>query len=250
MSPQLFIGIDSFPGSPPYSLAALDEDRHLVALSSGPLAEMIAYASGQTYAVIAINAPPAPNQGLALLQQPISELETQSNVHWTHNLRLAEFELRQIGFHVPRTLSDPERCQGWMRRGFTLCNQLQTLGYAAYPSDNPLTWLETQADACYQALLGVAPFRGGTLEGRIQRQLVLRDQHLPVPDAMIFFEEITRHKLLHSILPFDDLHTSSEQNALMAALVAWLAAHTPQRLNAYGDPAEGVIYLPCNEGEK
>ena len=96
----------------------------------------------------------------------------------------------------------------------------------------------------------MVPFPGSTLEGRLQRQIVLRDQRLPVADAMIFFEEITRYKLLHSILPTEDLHSLSELNALMAAQVAWLAVHAPQRLSPYGDPEEGVIYLPCVEKEK
>jgi hypothetical protein len=171
-------------------------------------------------------------------------------VHQAHDLRLAEIELRQNGYHIPRTFSDPKRCQGWMRRGFTLYHQLQALGYTPFPSEDPCTWLETQTDACYQSLLGVVPFRGRTLEGRIQRQLVLRDEHLPVADAMVFFEEITRYKLVHGILPTENLHTSSELNALMAAMVAWLTVHAPQRLAPYGDPAEGVIYLPCLETQK
>jgi hypothetical protein len=250
MSQTVFIGIDSFPGNPPFSLAVLDEDRQLIALSSGPLAEMVAYTTGPSEAVVAVNAPPRPNQGLAQHQRPLPELESQVKAREIHDLRLAEMELRLTGYHVPRTFSDPEQCQGWMRRGFTFYNHIQTLGYLPYPSDNPRVWLETQADASYQMLLGVVPFRGSTLEGRLQRQLVLRDQHLPVADAMIFFEEITRYKLLRSILPTDGIHTASELNALMAAQVAWLAVHAPQRLTPFGDPQEGVIYLPCIESEK
>jgi len=247
---MIFIGINSFPGSPPFTLAALDNDRQLVALSSGPLAEMLAYTAGRSEAVLAVNAPPRPNLGLAQPQRPLPELEAQANVRQEHDLRLAELELRQNGYHVPRTFSDPARCQGWMRRGFALYNKIQALEYVPYPSDQPRIWLETQADAGYQALLGVVPFPGSTLEGRLQRQIVLRDQRLPVADAMIFFEEITRYKLLHSILPTEDLHSLSELNALMAAQVAWLAVHAPQRLSPYGDPEEGVIYLPCVEKEK
>jgi hypothetical protein len=38
------------------------------------------------------------------------------------------------------------------------------------------------------------PLRKDTLEGSLQRQLVLGMCNLPVPDAMLFFEEITRHR--------------------------------------------------------
>ena len=214
------------------------------------MAEMIAYTSGTAEAIVVVNAPPKPNQGLAQSQQPFPETEIQVNPRRLEDLRLAEVELRLKGYHVPRTFSDPDRCQGWMQRGFELHSHIQTLGYIPFPSENPRTWLETQADACYQSLLGVVPFRGGTLEGRLQRQLVLHDQHLPVPDAMKFFEEITRYKLLRSILPAEDIHTSSELNALMAALVAWMAGNEPQRLTPFGDPGEGVIYLPCIETDK
>lgn len=250
MSPSVYIGIDSFPGVPPFSLAALDENRQLLALSSGPLAEMVAYSAGPSEAVVAVNAPPRPNLGLAQRQPPFPEMEAQVNIRQMHNLRLAEAELRLKGYNVPRTFSNSDQCQGWMQRGFTFHSHIQTLGYAQYPSNHPRTWLETQADACYQMLLGVVPFNGSTLEGRIQRQLVLRDQHLPVADAMIFFEEITRYKLLRGILPAEAIHTSTELNALMAALVAWLAVHAPQRLTSYGDPDEGVIYLPGVETEQ
>ena len=210
---------------------------------------MVAYTSGQSEALVAVNAPPRPNQGITQ-PQPLPEMETRVSIRQANDMRLAEMELHQKGYNVPRTFSDAEQCQGWMRRGFEFHNHIQTLGYLPYPSENPLIWLETQADACYQMLLGVVPFRGSTLEGRLQRQLVLRDQHIPVADAMTFFEEITRYKLLRSILPTEDIHTPSELNALMAALVAWLAVHAPQRLAPYGDPAEGVIFLPCVETEK
>ena len=41
-----------------------------------------------------------------------------------------------------------------------------------------------------------------------------------------------------------DLIEEEELNALMAAQIAWMAVHKPERLSSCGDPAEGVIYLP------
>lgn len=244
MSPVTYIGIDSIPGSPPFCLAALDVDRRLVALSAGPLAEMVAYASGQSEAVVAVCAPPGPNLGLAERQESLPLIETAPLRSREHDLRLAELLLRNQGFAVPRTLADPSHCQGWMRRGFILHENLHSAGYEAYPCEGPRAWLETEPDACFQALMGVVPFRRGTLEGRLQRQLVLHDLRLPVPDAMEFFEEVTRYKLLHGVLPAEEIHPQRELNALMAAHVAWLAACKPLALSAFGDPQEGVIYLP------
>jgi len=242
---MVYIGIVSIPSQPPFTLAVLDGERHLLALSRGPLAEMVAYCGGQSAAVVAVSSPTGPNQDLISDQQAFPEMKSSSSAPRTeNNLRLAEFLLHQQGFAVPRTPADPAHAQGWMRRGFLLHQQLQALGYSAFPTEAPHCWLETQVDACYQSLLGVAPFTAATLQGRIQRQLVLRDQHLPVTNAMDFFEEVTRYKLLHSILPTENIYSANELNALMAAHVAWLAATKPERLVAFGDPAEGVIYLP------
>jgi hypothetical protein len=246
---MVYIGIDSIPGPSPFSMACLDDERKLVAISQGPLAEMLAYAAGQTEAIIAISAPPRPNQGAVTHQEALPDTEILP-VSRQNNLRLAEQVLRLKGFHVPLTPSDPVHCQGWMRRGFALYAQLQAVGYCAFPGDSPRCWIETQIDACFQALIGVPPFPAGTLEGRLQRQLVLRDLKLPVPDPMDFFEEVTRHKLLHGILPTEKIFPQNEINAMMAAQVAWLAAHKPNRLQSFGDPAEGEVFLPLPEPDQ
>jgi hypothetical protein len=240
---MVFIGIDSLANPAPFSMACLDEERRLVALSQGPLAEMLAYAAGQAEAIVAIGAPPRPNQGLAARQDELPEME--GFPAGRQSLRLAELQLRLKGYHVPLTPSDLAHCQGWVRRGFELHAQLQAVGYAAYPGgESGHCWLETQVDACFQALIGIAPFPAGTLEGRLQRQLVLRDLKLPVPDPMDFFEEVTRYKLLHGVLPTEKIHPQAELNAIMAAQVAWLAARKPDRLQSFGDPAEGQVFLP------
>ena len=244
MSPIIFIGVNVSPGRPPFTLAALDGDRKLVALSQGPLAEMLAYASGQSQAILAISAPARPNQGRVTHQDTLPAVEVLPTARQA-NLRMAEQQLLQREIVLPRTSSTPTDCPIWMQRGFTFYEKIQAAGYAAYPAEEaPRRWLETQANACFHSLLALAPFPGGTLEGRIQRQLVLRNENLPVRDAMNFFEEVTRHKLLRGILPIENIHPHNELNALMAAHVAWLAAIHPERLESFGDPTEGCIYLP------
>jgi len=76
--------------------------------------------------------------------------------------------------------------------------------------------------------------------------LILSDQQMPVPDAMAFFMEITRYRLVHGDLPDEDIHISEELNALTAALIAWQAAHHPDQVELLGDPNEGQIVLPVN----
>jgi hypothetical protein len=101
------------------------------------------------------------------------------------------------------------------------------------------------ADAAFWSLLGVAPLPTGTLEGRIQRQLALLDEGLHVPDAMDFFEEITRYKLLKSILPTKDIFPQPEINAWIAAYTAWLADHDFDLVRCFGEEEEGLVFLPC-----
>ena len=244
MTPIIFIGVDVSPGRPPFTLAALDCDRKLVALSQGPLAEMLAFASGQSEIILAISAPARPNQGLVTHQDTLPDVEVLRPTRQA-NLRMAEQELIKRNMVLPRTHSVAADCPVWMQRGFTFYEKIQAAGYAAYPAEqSPRRWLETQAKSCYHNLLNLAPFPAGTLEGRIQCQLILSNEGLPVRDAMDFFEEVTRHKLLHGILPAQDIHPQNELNALMAAHVAWLAAIHPERLESFGDPTEGCIYLP------
>jgi hypothetical protein len=244
MSPLTFIGVNVSPGRPPFTLAALDGERKLVALSQGPLAEMLAYASGQSEAIIAISAPYRPNQGQASLQAPLPAVEGLP-ARRQANLRVAEQELLQRGIRIPHTPGQPEHCPVWMQRGFVFYEQLESAGYQDYRQKNaPRVWLETHAEAGFHNLLGLAPFTQGTLEGRIQRQLLLRNEELPVKDPMNFFEEVTRHRLLHGILPAENIHPQNELNALLAAHTAWLAAVHPERLETFGDAAEGCLYLP------
>jgi hypothetical protein len=110
-----------------------------------------------------------------------------------------------------------------------------------------LQWLEVYPHACYCGLLGVTPFPKNSLEGRIQRQLILYDNKLRIPDPMVLFEEITRHRILQGILPLKDLYAPGELDALVAAFTAWVAAIHPERLTTLGHVDEGLLYLPVPE---
>jgi hypothetical protein len=242
--PLTFIGIDVSSGRRPYTLAALDSNLHLVALSRGEDLEMVGYCAGQSTALVVISAPSCPNQGF--MSRP--EVRQRFNPppapnHWT-NLRQAEYELYLQGIKIQRTPASNETIPGWMQRGFSLYQSLDSLDYQAFPKENaPRQLLESRAEAVFQTLIGVEPFEGGTLEGRLQRQLILHEQDMPVPDPMNFFEEVTRHRLLHSILPVEKLFSGPELNALAVAYVGWLAVSDPDKVIRLGDPGEGQITL-------
>ncbi|MDP3450219.1 MAG: hypothetical protein Q8R87_06540, partial [Anaerolineaceae bacterium] len=67
---------------------------------------------------------------------------------------------------------------------------------------------------------------------------------LNVRDPMIFFEEITRHKMLIGQMPAGILISPVELNALIAAYTAWSAYTNPTGVTRLGDVNEGHIILP------
>ena len=225
--------------------AALDTDRELLAIGHGDWDEILAYLGGQGSAHVAINAPRQPNTGV------VNQARTyQDGLPFTDpieplNVRFCEYLLQSEGFKVDSTPDRAKSCPRWVRRGFRLFQRLSEFGYAPYPNENgPRHSLETQADAVFWRLLkGKTPLPP-SLEGRLQRQLILYDRQLPVPDAMDFFYEITRYKLLQGDLPDQDIFSIEELNALAAALIAWQAAHHPEDIELLGDAEEGQVALP------
>jgi hypothetical protein len=131
-----------------------------------------------------------------------------------------------------------------MQRSFSLFRRLAQMGFQAYPNDGSLRWLEVYPHAAFSVWLERTPFPKLTLEGRLQRQLVLYDHDLKIHDPMEFFEEVTRHRLRHGILPLEKLYSPGELDAIAAAYLAWLAGSHPDDLMLLGDPEEGQIALP------
>lgn len=241
-----YAGIDLSTGQRPFTFAALDEKQRILAFGEGEMADALAYLSGLTRAVVAINAPLRLNAGLMADARVRASLEPPPEPGRYRDLRVAEYELVRCGLAVPRTPARLESSLLWMRAGFRFVELLVgELGYKFFPTeDSPRQIIETQADGCFWSLLGVIPFAAPSLEGRIQRQLALAEAGLKVPDAMRFFEEVTRYKLLRSMLPEVELYAAAELNALVAAFTAWLAGNEPDRLRAFGRAEEGLIYLP------
>jgi hypothetical protein len=227
--------------------AVLDDDRELIAIGRGDRDEVLAYLGGQQAAHVAINAPRQPNMGLvnnaATYQEQLPFTKPSRHI----NARLCEVLLQEEGFKMRFTLNKAKSCQVWMRRGFDLYHQLAGFGYAPFPNEEGArSSLEIQADAVFGRWLDRKPPLPDSLEGRLQRQLILYDQELPVPDAMDFFLEITRHRLIQGDLPDQDIYSMEELNALTGALIAWQAAHNPEKIEVLGDSEEGQIALPIN----
>jgi hypothetical protein len=243
-----FIGIDPTAGQRPLSYAALDGDLSLLALGQGDIDEVLAFVAGQYAALVAVSAPRRPNQGVMDRSEVRENLSPPPRPgRWT-NFRLAEYELWQHNLRIPRTPGEKEECPAWMQMGFTLFRRLESLKYQPYPQeDTGRQSLEVYPHACFAALLDRIPFAKDTLEGRLQRQLILFENKLDIPDPMRVFEEITRHRLLQGILPLDDLYPAEELDALIAAYTAWVAATQPEQVTLLGDSEEGQIVLPVSK---
>jgi len=259
-----FIGVDPTAGQQPFVYAALDGDLRLLALGEGSQEEVLAFSAGQRQAAAGICAPRQPNLGLLAREEVRARFSPPPRPGRWVGFRLAEFALRQHNISTPRTPGREEDCANWMRMGFSLHRRLEALGYrplgggdgepARAPEGEPgapqadgRVTLEVYPHAAYTVLLGHAPLPKKSFEGRIQRQLVLHDLKVQVPDPMRIFEEITRHRLLKGSLPLEELHTPAELDALIAAYTAWLATVHPEQTICLGDPQEGVVVLPTSE---
>jgi len=245
-TPLIYLGIDPSMRYHPYVYVALDADLKIVAIGSGPLREVLSYAAGLSNACVAVNAPQHLNQGLVQAEE---EKQTLFPVPPSKrgDLRQVELTLIEEGIRMTRTPSTEKECMMWVRRGFKLYQRLKKLGYQLYDAERPVErcFMETPAEAVFSRLAGGAPlFEELALEGRLQRQLILYEEDLPVSDAMKFFEEVTRFKLLKGILPTDDLYQSGELNALAAAYTSWLLFHKGEQIEKLGDKREGEVLLP------
>jgi hypothetical protein len=240
------IGIDIASSRRPFSYAALDQAKRLLALGQCQILEILAFTSGQEQALVALNAPFQPNQGLMEQEEIRKQLNPRPAAgRWT-DMRVAEYQLHTAGITVPHTPARSKDCQVWMQHGFTLVENFRSYGYQPHPAagDAPRQMLETQADAAFHLLTGHAPVDDKSLEGRLQRQLMLFDQDLPVSDPMELFEEVTRFRLLRGELAINSVLSAGELNAVTAAYMAWLAVNESDQVQKFGIPQEGEIFLP------
>ncbi len=240
-----FIGIDPTAGKRPIAYAAMDENLKLLALGEGSLDDVVAFAAGHQHACVAISAPRQPNTGIMAKPEIRQALSPAPQPGRWRNFRLCEYLLRQHNLHIPRTPGEGENCPNWMLMGFHLYHRLGSLGYRSYGRESSdRCTLEVYPHACFSAMLGILPFHKATLEGRLQRQLILYEVELEIPDPMHFFEEITRSRLLRGVLPSGILYTSAELDALVAAYTAWKLTRYPDQVSAFGDLDEGEIIVP------
>ncbi len=244
----LFIGVDPSGGRKPFTYAALDQNGKLAALKDGEVEDVLAFIGGQPGAYVAVNAPPRPNKGLIRQDKIRQNLPPLHISGRSLDMRLVEHQLRERGINVAMTPSRKELCANWVQTGFDFHRRIQGMGFVPYPTpDASYQWIETHPHAIFCVLLEQTPLAKPTLEGRLQRQLVLFEQGLGIRDPMEFFEEITSHKLLKGIFPMEQIYTAEELDAIAAAYMAYVAGRYPEQVSKLGDLQEGQILLPVTE---
>jgi hypothetical protein len=243
-----YLGIDPTAGDRPITYVALDQDRSLLAIGQGDMEQILAFVAGQRSAVVGVCSPRSPNRGLMDREEFRDRLSPSPRPGRWRNFRVAEYLLRQHNIYMPQTAALAGDCPRWMQQGFILYQRLRSLDYRKYPDkDAAHQVLEVYPHASFSVLMELLPFPKHSLEGRIQRQLILYRCDLDIPDPMYIFEEITRHRLLQGMLPIEELYEAEELDAMVAAYTAWLAGNEPDQVSFIGDPLEGEVVLPAGE---
>jgi len=242
-----FIGIDVLTRGRGviFTYTGLDMDLKLLAVGCGGLNDLLAYVGGQVEAFVAINAPRRPNQGLMRQEEVRRQLNPPPPPGSGQDCRLAEYQLRCAGIPTVSTPAAAEDGTAWMRTGFDLFHRLEEFGYCAYPVEGAVRQsLEVAPQASFAVLLEQPPVECEALEGRMQRQLILTERGVKLPDPLEVLEEITRYRILRGSLFFKDIYAPAELDALAAAYTAWVAAVHPEQVILLGNPVEGQVALP------
>lgn len=250
MSAAVYIGIDPTAGRRPLNYAVLDAELR-PAHGAGTQVEVLSAVLEHPAAVVAVDAPQSPNGGLmASAGYRATLAPVPARGRWA-GYKVCEYQLKRRGIGLYSTPTDPAAAPIWMQAGFALYAALCAAGYETY---KPESWAERQVlevhpHACFTVLLGRLPLSKLTLEGRMQRQLVLYRAGVDVADPMDSLEELTPGHLLEGRLNLPGLLDHDALDALVAAYTAYLAAEQPHRVTLVGDPAEGQIVVPVGAGE-
>ena len=239
----VFVGVEPNAGQQAYAYAALDSQLRLIAIKDCELAELLEFLDSNPTTTIAINSPSDVNHGV--IREKLKQEQIQPHQIRGADLRVAEFELRKLGVQVTGTPAHIGLCPTWMQSGFEIYRNLKELGYQAINS-TPFEhqFLETNPQASFFSLIGSNPLSKPTMEGRLQRQLILHECGIQIKDPMDFFEEITRYKIINGSLPIQLIYPPEYLDALVGAYTAWCWIHDHQHIQILGSQEEGRIVLP------
>lgn len=162
------------------------------------------------------------------------------------NWRVGEATLRNRGMRLRRTPELENNPPGWLTRSIHFRESLDRLGYKGEIIEASQTLIEVNPYAGFATLLERNPLPRTSLEGRLQRQLVLYLEGLDLQSPLDVLEEITRFHLLQGNIPQEGLHTADQLDCLCAAYTAHLVIAQPDQVLQVGDLEDGRITLPVS----
>jgi hypothetical protein len=240
-----FMGIDPSIHVGLIAYAVIDQHLHPIEVGSGDLDRVMTVVEERGPTMIGIGAPPRLNHGIVADPQKRAKWGIPPRRGRPMDCRVGEYELLQRGVDIYRTPSQAEKAKPWMQTGFKIYKRLEAMGFRAYkgtPGDQQ--FIEVPSETCYWIWLEREPIAADTFGGRLQRQLVLYESGLDVPDAMLLLEEITRHRLLQGFFVEEGLYMPAELQALAAATIAWAVIQRPEEVALIGDSEEGQVTVP------
>lgn len=246
----VYVGIDPKAGLRPIDFAATDGRKRIIALDRGDMESVLAYIAGFDAVLVAVAAPQSPNQGLMRKAAIRRRYNLRADGHTWAKWRVCEYELRQRNIRLYNTPDTMEAAPRWVQNGFIFYRRLNEMGFQPYSHGVEFgrhTYLEVSPHACYSVLLERRPLLKRTLEGRMQRQLLLYLEGHAVANPLYVLEEITRHHLLTGNLPLKGLCESDPLDAIVAAYTAFLTGEEPERVCQVGEKDEGLITVPVGE---
>lgn len=242
-----FVGVIPTAGERPMHYAVLDRNLKIQVLGTGDLEMMLAMVGGLEDPIVSISAPQKPNTGVMRRVATRRRFNLAPDGTTWARWRLCEYELRRRNIRLYNTPADKEDAPRWMQNGFDIFKRLKSMGFSLIDPDEPVeprTMLEVQSHTSFTVLLERRPFLKKTLEGRLQRQMVLHLEGLGVTNPMRILEGIDRSHLLGGHLPLEDLYSAEELDSLVNAYTTFLAMTNPERVHHLGDRREGMISVP------
>jgi Protein of unknown function (DUF429) len=241
---RVFIGIDPTAGVRHSTLAVLDSRLKIVRLEDMSLDAIFEIVTGFDTAICGIDAPIAPSKGLMADPEYRRRLGLEPGSKSYSNYRVGEYELRRRRIALYNTPVDPQQAKPWMQEGWKLYERLRKAGFVEYPHPGARRMFETFPYGGFAVLAGRRPYPKASIRGLLQRQLILFDEGLDVPDPMHNLEEWTRHRLMTGQVTHKGLYTHDQLDALIAAYTAFRSEKEPHDVSQIGDSGEGQIVLP------
>lgn len=244
LSDMVYIGLDPTAGGRLHSLAVVDFRLHILRLEKLKFDALIEAIDSYESVVCGVDAPISAGKGLMADKDYRKRMGIDGYSSSYATYRVAEYELRRRRIGLYNTPKNPDDAPTWMQEGWRIYDALRKNGFVEYPRSGSRRLFETFPHGGFMSIIKRKPYSKSTVEGLLQRQMILFEEGVAVPDPMETLEEWTRHKVLAGELTRRGLYDHDELDALMAAYTAYLADRQPNEVCLVGDPIEGQIVLP------